>query len=133
MELAFRVLILPVIKERNFLVFHTEKSLKKAGIVNVNLNLDWGKEILIGLFGGAKPTGGFAISVIKIEVTDNSLVIGFKERKPKVGDIVSQAVTFPGQWITVKQQDLPGNLTEIKFINQNGVEEKVIPLGKLTL
>lgn len=131
MELTFRVLILPVIKERNFLVFHTEKSLKKAGIVNVNL--DWGKEILIGLFGGAKPTGGFAISVIKIEVTDNSLVIGFKERKPKPGDIVSQAVTFPGQWIAIKQQGLPGNLTEIKFFNQNGVEEKVIPFGKLTL
>ena len=127
MEIKFRALILPLFKERDFIIVNSKKVLNKMGILNALV--DWDKELLIGVFSGAKPTGGYAISILKLELHEQSLIVHFSEQTPKPGDFVSQALTYSGQWIVAQRREFPQTTTSVIFINQNGIKEKIIPFN----
>jgi PrcB C-terminal len=57
--------------------------------------INFDKEIVIGVFLGEKPTGGYDVEIIRVEQTDGALVIHYREKNPPPGGIVIQALTQP--------------------------------------
>ena len=76
-------------------------------------NVSDGIDVIIGM--GSKNTGGYSITLDKIIMEDDELVIYVNESSPKPTDIVTQAFTYP----TLKVKVL-NNTDNIKVVNQNG-------------
>jgi PrcB C-terminal len=70
--------------------------------------IDFNKQIVIGVFLGEKPTGGYDVEIIRAEQTDGALVIHYREKNPPPGGIVIQALTQPFHIIRVARDN---NLT----------------------
>ena len=57
--------------------------------------IDFEKEIVIGLFLGDKPTGGYDVQISRVERNNNALTIYYQEKSPPLGAVVTQALTQP--------------------------------------
>jgi len=57
--------------------------------------IDFGKEIVVGLFLGEKPTGGYDVQISRAEQTNDGLTIYYREKSPPPGGMVTQALTQP--------------------------------------
>ena len=57
--------------------------------------IDFTKNQVVALFLGMKKTGGYSISVDKVEKIDGKLVIYKKIESPKADDMVTMALTNP--------------------------------------
>lgn len=124
MEIAYREIAKGNLMrpERNFQIFTSEESFKpfRPGSVE-SRKIHWADEVVIGLFSGNKPTGGYSITVSQIETAPPLLKIYFEEVSPRPGTIVTQSVTFPGLVIAVKQKDLPEECLTAQFITNGKV------------
>jgi hypothetical protein len=70
--------------------------------------IDFNKQIIIGVFLGEKPTGGYDVEIIRAEQTNGTLVIHYREKNPPPGGIVIQSLTQPFHIIRAARDD---NLT----------------------
>ena len=76
-----------------------------------------GIDVIIGM--GSKNTGGYSITLDKMVMEDDELVIYVNESSPKPTDIVTQAFTYP----TLKVKVL-NSTDKIKVVNQIGIPFK---------
>jgi len=63
--------------------------------------IDFDKEIVVGLFLGDKPTGGYDVEIIRAEQSNRDLVISFREKAPRAGAMVTQSLTQPFHLVRV--------------------------------
>lgn len=63
--------------------------------------IDFSKNYLIGLYAGAKPTGGYAIKVSSIVENSCQIVINYYEKSPLTGETVSDGTTYPTDFILI--------------------------------
>jgi hypothetical protein len=57
--------------------------------------IDFDREIVVALFLGDKPTGGYDVRISRADQTHDTLTIHYQERTPPPGALVSQAWTQP--------------------------------------
>jgi len=57
--------------------------------------VDFTKAIVVGVFLGYRPTGGYGVEITGIERKDGEAVVTYRERKPQKTDIVTQVITMP--------------------------------------
>ena len=57
--------------------------------------VDFNKEIVVGVFLGDKPTGGYQVEILRAERSDGTLLIYFDEQAPGTGAMVIQVITQP--------------------------------------
>ena len=57
--------------------------------------IDFNKELIIGIFLGQKPTGGYEVEVTSVERSEGMLTVSFREKSPRPGAILTQAFTQP--------------------------------------
>lgn len=69
--------------------------------------VDWTKEMVVAVFMGARPTGGYAVRVQGVAAEKGKLVVTVAERKPGPNDIVTQAFTSPFAMVAVARSDKP--------------------------
>ena len=55
--------------------------------------VDFGDQIVVAVFLGDKPTGGYEIAIISVEQTNGVLTVSFSEKEPRPGAISTQAFT----------------------------------------
>jgi hypothetical protein len=67
--------------------------------------IDFNKQIVVGVFLGEKPTGGYDVEIIRAEQSDGALVIHYREKSPLPGSIAIQALTQPFHIIQVIRDD----------------------------
>ncbi|RME77561.1 protease complex subunit PrcB family protein [Candidatus Woesearchaeota archaeon] len=68
-------------------------------------SIDFNEQEVIALFQGEKPTGGYGISVIRVQDEGDEVVVYYVETVPE--GIATQAITSPYHIITIKAQDKP--------------------------
>ncbi|MBI2946699.1 MAG: protease complex subunit PrcB family protein [Verrucomicrobia bacterium] len=68
--------------------------------------VDFGKEMVVAVTMGRKPTGGYAIKIQRIESTPASLKILLEQRTPGPGALVTQAFTSPFHFVAVAKSAL---------------------------
>ena len=69
--------------------------------------VDWSKEMVLAVFMGTRPTGGFGIRIRDAREEKGKLVVTYGERLPGREDIVTQALTSPFHIVAVKRSSLP--------------------------
>jgi hypothetical protein len=57
--------------------------------------VDFASAMIVAVFMGTKPTGGYAVEIAQIEQRDGEVVVTYRERRPGPDDITTQALTSP--------------------------------------
>jgi hypothetical protein len=63
--------------------------------------VDFNREMVIGVFMGSRPTGGYSIQIVSVAERDGKLVVGYRETRPKPGAMTVQILTFPYHLVAV--------------------------------
>ncbi|WP_281232132.1 protease complex subunit PrcB family protein [Flavobacterium gelatinilyticum] len=63
--------------------------------------IDFTKYNLVALFGGAKPTNGYAIKMTTIVQNNCEIIINFFEKGPQTGETLVQTPTYPSDFILI--------------------------------
>ena len=69
--------------------------------------VDFSREMSIAIFGGQRPTGGFAVAVEQVTESTSGIEVAYRVTSPPPGAIVSQALTSPFQIIAVPSRRGP--------------------------
>ena len=69
--------------------------------------VDFSTEMVVALFLGERPTGGYAIEMTRVERTDSSLAVHFRVTKPDPGAMLMQVLTQPFHLIKLPRVDEP--------------------------
>jgi PrcB C-terminal len=67
--------------------------------------IDFKNQIVVALFLGEKPTGGYDVEIIRAEQSDGALVLHYREKSPLPGSIAIQAMTQPFHIIQIVRDD----------------------------
>jgi len=76
--------------------------------------VDFGTEMVVGLFAGDKTTGGYEVEITGAELKGSNLYIFYLEKNPAPGGMTIQAVTQPFHLIKLARQDIP-----VVFVKRN--------------
>ena len=72
--------------------------------------VDFGKEMVVGVFMGSRPTAGFDIAITSTIEGNGILHVRYRERMPARGMVLAQVLTFPFHLVAV-----PKTASEVKF------------------
>src|SRR5262249_31590749 len=67
--------------------------------------IDFGREMVVGLFLGEKSTRGYEVEIVRVERRDSSLYFHYREESPPQGAVVTQALTQPFHLVRVAKYD----------------------------
>jgi len=57
--------------------------------------VDFDKEMVVGVFMGSRPTGGYSVEVVSVADKEGTLVVTYRESSPRPGAMTTQVLTFP--------------------------------------
>ncbi len=78
--------------------------------------VDFSTRMLVGVFSGEKPTGGYSIAIQRVLEDSKKLVVEYKEKSPPPEAMVIMVVTYPCQIISLP---LSGKPVEFKTVNKD--------------
>src|SRR5262249_62379029 len=70
-------------------------------------SVDFSRDMVVALFMGERPTGGYAIEVTRIERTAQGLSVHYRTSRPAPSATQMQALTQPFPLVTVPRVDDP--------------------------
>lgn len=71
-----------------------------------NTDVDFSKEMVIGVFLGEKPTGGYTVEISDVLKQDDYIEFLIKINEPDPGEIVTEAITSPYHIIKINKSDM---------------------------
>src|SRR5262245_35790098 len=69
--------------------------------------VDFSRDMVVALFMGERPTGGYAIEVTRIERTDSGLSVHYQTTRPDPAAMQPQALTQPLHLVALPRTDDP--------------------------
>lgn len=69
--------------------------------------IDFEKEMVVAVFMGERPSGGYSIEIINIVRTEEEIVVAVKEKEPPADSLRTMALTQPYHIVAVKRYFLP--------------------------
>ncbi|NLW59475.1 MAG: uridine diphosphate-N-acetylglucosamine-binding protein YvcK [Firmicutes bacterium] len=92
--------------------------------------IDFQKNLVIGVFLGERPSGGFGLSPLGVRLKKNGLEITYREERPlQVGAV--QRLTYPAAFFVLDRGDLPAG--ELPLYLKNEEAKKTILVRKISL
>jgi hypothetical protein len=70
-------------------------------------SVDFGSSMVVGVFLGARNTGGYAVEITAVEPDGTGIVVKYTESKPGPGAMLAQVITSPFQVVSVARADGP--------------------------
>jgi len=67
--------------------------------------VDFSTQMLVGVFSGEKPTGGYSISIQRVLDGPKRLVVEYLEKSPPPDAMVTMALTYPCQIISIPSSE----------------------------
>ena len=74
--------------------------------------VDFTRDMVVGVFLGTRPTGGYAVTITAVETADADLAVTYLEAQPKPGEMLTQALTAPVHLVRIPQHK--GNVRFVK-------------------
>jgi len=68
-------------------------------------SIDFAHTMVVGVFLGTRPTGGYGVEITRIERQGADLVVTWRERKPGADEMSAQVITAPYHLVTVEKFD----------------------------
>lgn len=63
--------------------------------------VDFAKRMVVGVFLGARNTGGYSVEITGVEIVDGSLVVRYSEKTPGAGMMTAQVITAPFHLVSI--------------------------------
>lgn len=98
-------------------------------------DIDFDHEVVLCVYRGQKPTGGYGISVTSMELRDGTVTIGLDLQDPPSGSMLTQALTSPYAIYRIQvPQDaqLPSAADAIRFVRSQPHTDRDAP-AEMTL
>ena len=70
-------------------------------------SVDFNKNMVLAVFLGSRPSGGFAVQITSAERVGDALVVTWSERRPGPDSMAAQVMTAPAQMVAVPRFDGP--------------------------
>jgi len=67
--------------------------------------VDFDTHMVLGVFLGARKTGGYAVEITEVELTASDVVVKYTETKPGPGAMLAQVITSPFHLVSVTRND----------------------------
>lgn len=67
-------------------------------------NIDFSRDIVLGVFLGTRPTAGFSVQITAVTAKGTTAVVEFVESRPRRGVMTAQVLTSPFHLVTVPRQ-----------------------------
>ena len=74
-------------------------------------NVDFNREVVAAVFLGSRPTGGYAVEIVRARQDGVALVVSYKETRPSPDSVAAQVLTSPYHIVAVPK----GSTTDVKF------------------
>ena len=68
-------------------------------------NVDFTKEMVVGVFMGSRPTAGFGVEITGTRQESGALIVEYRETKPGAGQVTAQILTSPYHLVSVPRVD----------------------------
>jgi hypothetical protein len=81
-------------------------SAEEAPAVLRPYKIDYEKNLVIGVYLGERPSGGFGLTPLGVRLKRNGLEIAYREEKPLQAGAV-QRLTYPAAFFVLDRRDLP--------------------------
>jgi hypothetical protein len=65
--------------------------------------VDFDREMVVAVFMGSRPTGGYSVQIVSAQEQNGGLVISYHEASPRPGAITTQVLTFPYHIVAVSK------------------------------
>ncbi|GEM_PF-1561020 len=87
--------------------------------------IDFSRKMLVGVFAGRRPSGGYSIDVERILYSEKErhLVIHAVEKCPEPGTMVIQVITYPGVFVSIDR--VPVKKVSLEFEQCYGKKREV--------
>jgi hypothetical protein len=72
--------------------------------------VDFGRDMVVGVFLGSRATAGFSVEVVSAHSEEGTLIVRFRETRPKTDVIVAQVITSPYHLVAI-----PHHAGNVKF------------------
>jgi hypothetical protein len=69
--------------------------------------VDWSKEMVVAVFAGSRPTGGYKVKVGQARPLKGKLRVAVVEQVPPPGSVAIQVITSPFHMVAVPKSSLP--------------------------
>ena len=69
--------------------------------------VDFDRQMVVGIFLGEMPTGGYEVEIVRGERRDSSLYFYYREESPRPGAMVTQALAQPFHLVKVAKYQNP--------------------------
>ena len=74
--------------------------------------VDFGKEMVVAVFMGSRPTAGFSVEIVGTRVDGPALVVQYRETRPPADAFVAQVLTMPYHIAAVPRR---ASVTDVRF------------------
>jgi len=74
--------------------------------------VDFGKEIVVAVFMGSRPSAGFSVEIVGTRVDGPALVVQYRETRPAADAFVAQVLTMPYHIAAVPRR---AGVTDVRF------------------
>lgn len=69
--------------------------------------IDFGASMVVGVFLGARNTGGYAVEITAVDQDATGIVVRYTESKPGPGAMLAQVITSPFHLVSIAPADGP--------------------------
>jgi hypothetical protein len=69
--------------------------------------VDFSREMVVAVFMGSRPTGGFSVEIVSATERDGQLVVTYRERLPQPDAITAQVLTSPYHIAAIPKSEKP--------------------------
>ena len=76
-------------------------------------NVDFSKEMVVGVFLGSRPTAGFGVEIVGTRVESGTLIVEYRETKPGPDRVSAQILTSPYHLVSMPRVD-----GDVKFVSK---------------
>ena len=76
--------------------------------------VDFGKEMVVGVFLGSRPTAGFSVEIVGVREEGGALIVQYRESRPAPGLVTAQVLTMPYHIVAV-----PRHAGDVRFERAN--------------
>ena len=97
-------------QEEGFYVINNQEEWNNLGIVIIEdyiIEIDFEKEIVLAVFTGMRPSGGYSVEIVEIIEKEDVIEVMFELTMPSEDDIVSMEITYPEHIVKIEKIDKP--------------------------
>jgi hypothetical protein len=67
--------------------------------------VDFSREIVVAVFMGSRPTGGFSVEITSVTESGGDVVVGYRERAPAADVVTAQVLTSPFHIVAIPKTE----------------------------